>query len=201
MVKKEVKIRQMQVRASDDAEGESLHVEGYAVVFDEKTLLWESSYTGTKYYEVIARGAIDANTDMNDVILRYNHSDSALILARTSNGTLRLSVDEKGLKVDADIAPTTVGKDIYQLIKRGDISKMSFAFTSNKDSWENDSVRKTQTRRIEHIDYLMDVSPVDFPAYDGTSVEARAQKDIVEELKQKEQEEELRKKLIVKTFL
>ena len=79
-MRKKIKVRSMQLRAADDADGENLHVEGYALVFNQKTLLWESPYSGTKYYEVIAPGAVDANTDMSDVILRYNHSDSALIL-------------------------------------------------------------------------------------------------------------------------
>lgn len=138
--------------------GEGLHVEGYAAVFNEKTLLWESPYSGIKYYEVIDRNAVDANTDMSDVILRYNHSDAALILARTSNGSMKIAADERGIKVEADIAPTTAGKDIYQLIKRGDINKMSFAFTVDKDDWENDSAAKEQTRTIKHIDMIVDAS-------------------------------------------
>lgn len=197
---KTIELRNMDIRASND-EGEILHIEGYAAVFDDKTLLWESPYSGIKYYEQISRNAIDGNTDMHDVILRYNHSDSALILARTSNSTLRLTTDEKGIKFDADIAPTTAGKDVYQLIKRGDISKMSFAFSVDKEDWDTDNVAKTQTRTINHIDKVMDVSPVDFPAYDGTSVEARNYKAMIAKLESREKESELRAKLIVKTFL
>lgn len=197
---KTIELRNMDIRASND-EGKILHIEGYAAVFDDKTLLWESPYSGIKYYEQISRNAIDGNTDMHDVILRYNHSDSALILARTSNSTLRLTTDEKGIKFDADIAPTTAGKDVYQLIKRGDISKMSFAFSVDKEDWDTDNVAKTQTRTINHIDKVMDVSPVDFPAYDGTSVEARNYKAMIAKLESREKESELRAKLIVKTFL
>lgn len=199
MIKK-VELRNMDIRASND-EGKNLHIEGYAAVFDDKTLLWESPYSGVKYYEQISRNAIDGNTDMHDVILRYNHSDSALILARTSNSTLRLTTDDKGIKFDADIAPTTAGKDVYQLIKRGDLSKMSFAFSVDKEDWDTDNVAKTQTRTINHIDKVMDVSPVDFPAYDGTSVEARDYKAMIAKLESREKESELRAKLIVKTFL
>lgn len=201
-MEKKIECRRLALRAAEQEDGgEGLHVEGYAAVFNEKTLLWESPYSGTKYYEVIDRNAVDANTDMSDVILRYNHSDAALILARTSNGSMKIAADERGIKVEADIAPTTAGKDIYQLIKRGDISKMSFAYTSDKDYWENDSVAKTKTRVINHIDFIMDVSPVDFPAYDGTSIEARGHDAIIAELQEKEKSEELRKKLIVETFL
>ena len=199
-MKKKVELRSMEIRASNEG-NENLHIEGYAAVFEERTLLWESPYSGVKYYEQISREAIDGNTDMTDVILRYNHSDSALILARTSNSTLRLTTDDKGIRFDADIAPTTAGKDVYQLIKRGDIFKMSFAFTVDKDSWETDNVAKTEVRTINHIDAVVDVSPVDFPAYDGTSVEARDNKGMIKSLESREKESELRKKLIVETFL
>lgn len=194
-----IEYRGVSMRASEGQE-EKLHVEGYAAVFNERTLLWESPWSGNKYYEVIESTAIDGNTDMNDVILRYNHSDSALILARTSNQTLRLTADAKGIRFDADIAPTTAGKDIYELIKRQDISKMSFAFVVDKDSWESDRIKKEETRRIQHIQLVMDVSPVDFPAYDGTSVSARSNNDIIKELEAREKEEELRQKLIAETY-
>lgn len=196
-----VEIRSVEMRAAEDG-GEELHVEGYAAVFNQRTLLWESPFSGTKYYEIIDPGAVDARTDISDVILRYNHSDSALILARSSNGTLTVTPDATGLKISAKIAPTTAGKDIYQLIKRGDISKMSFAFSVDKDSWESDQEAKTETRTIQHIRSVRDVSPVDFPAYDGTSISARGGgNSVVEELKEREAQEELRQKLIVQTYL
>jgi len=196
-----VEIRSVEVRAAEGG-SEELHVEGYAAVFNQRTLLWESPYSGTKYYEIIDPGAVDARTDISDVILRYNHSDSALILARSSNGTLTVTPDATGLKISARIAPTTAGKDIYQLIKRGDITKMSFAFAVDKDSWESDQEAKTETRTIQHIRTVRDVSPVDFPAYDGTSISARGGgNSVVEELKEREAQEELRQKLIVQTYL
>ena len=195
-----VEIRNVEIRAADGG-GEELHVEGYAAVFQQRTLLWESPFSGTKYYEIIAPEAVDSRTDMSDVILRYNHSDAALILARSSNGTLTVTPDETGLKISAKIAPTTAGKDIYQLIKRGDISKMSFAFAVDKDEWENDQANNTQTRTIRHISMVYDVSPVDVPAYDGTSITARNGQSVVDELKEREAQEELRQKLIVQTYL
>ncbi|WP_370833666.1 HK97 family phage prohead protease [Acidaminococcus sp.] len=196
-----VEIRSVEIRAAEGG-SEELHVEGYAAVFNQRTLLWESPYSGTKYYEIIDPGAVDARTDISDVILRYNHSDSALILARSSNGTLTVTPDATGLKISARIAPTTAGKDIYQLIKRGDITKMSFAFAVDKDSWESDQEAKTETRTIQHIRTVRDVSPVDFPAYDGTSISARGGgNSVVEELKEREAQEELRQKLIIQTYL
>lgn len=196
-----IELRSLDIRAADDGSGDNLHIEGYAAVFNQRTLLWESSWSGTKYFEVIEPGAIDSQTDMSDIVLKYNHRDSALLLARSSNGTLTVTPDEYGLKVEARIAPTTAGKDIYTLIKRGDISKMSFAFTVDKDAWDSDKVAKEETRTIKHISAIIDVSPVDFPAYDGTSITARGSSDIIEQLKQKEKDDELRKRLIVATYL
>ena len=198
---KKIEMRSLEIRAADDGGEDELRVEGYAAVFNQRTLLWESSWSGTKYYEIIEPSAIDAMTDMSDIVLRYNHRDSALLLARSTNGTLTVTPDEYGLKVEARIAPTTTGKDIFALIKRGDISKMSFAFTVDKDAWDSDKVSKEETRTIKHISAIIDVSPVDFPAYDGTSITARASSDIIEQLKQKEKDDELRKRLIVATYL
>lgn len=197
-----IEYRHLELRATDaDSGGENLHVEGYAAVFNQKTLLWESPYSGTKYYEVIDPAAVDSNTDMSDVILRYNHSDAALILARTSNDTLKVSVDEHGVKIEADIAPTTAGRDIYQLIKRGDINKMSFAFGVDKDVWESDTVEKEETRTIKHISMLVDASPVDFPAYDGTNISARRHDGLISALEAREKEQEIKERLIAETYL
>jgi hypothetical protein len=107
---------------------------------------------------------------MSDVPFKYNHSDSFMIMARTRNQTLQLIRDDNGLKIRAQLADTTDGRDLYELIKRGDVDKMSFAFTVRGDSYDN----KTRTRTIQDIDKLFDVSAVDFPAYDTTSISARS---------------------------
>lgn len=175
-----------------------MRVEGYAAVFNQRTLIWESEWSGYKYFESIAPGAFE-NADMADVILRYNHDDSAYILARTTNNTLSLAVDEKGLKISAELADTTAGRDIYALIKRQDISKMSFAFTVDSDQIESDATAKTQLRTILKFDTIFDVSPVDFPAYDGTDIQAR-RKSAFADIERQEKELYLRKKLILCTY-
>lgn len=200
MMTKNKEYRNIIFRAADDAKDGALTVEGYAAVFNQRTLLFDSDFSGWKYYEEIAPEAF-RNTDMSDVILRYNHSDAALILARTSNNTLRLSTDSKGLKVSADINPTTAGQDMYKLIKRGDVTGMSFAFTVRKSSWTEDQDAKESVRRIEDIDVLYDVAPVDFPAYDGTSITARSRDECLEEIKEMEKRRSLRKRLLLKTYL
>lgn len=156
----------LEVRSTQDSIVESkdnMTIVGYAVVFDSPTKLYTAN--GVDYFEVIKKGALD-NADMSDVVLRYNHNDNTTLLARTSNNTLKLKVDEIGLYVEAELANTTAAKDIYELIKRGDISKMSFGFIVDSDHYS------LNTRYIDSISVLKDVSVVDFPAYQSTVVEA-----------------------------
>lgn len=164
-MKKEM--RDLEMTAAD-----GLSVVGYAAVTGQRALMYDSEYSGYKYFEVVEPGAFDG-ADMTDVVMRYNHRDTAYVLARTSNESLRLSVDDRGLKVEADLADTTAGKDMYTLIRRGDVSRMSFCFTVGKETWEEDKERKEITRHIESISRLFDVAPVDFPAYEGTSIHTR----------------------------
>lgn len=188
------------VSLTADAENK-MTVEGYAAVFDQPTLIWESPYSGYKYYEKVNQNAF-TGADMSDVAFKYNHDDAALILARTRNKTLQLSVDNQGLKVRADIADTTTGRDVYTLIQREDLDKMSFAFTVAADQVTNDDENKTSTREILKFDKIFDVSAVDFPAYDTTDisvVEARSA-DYFKVLEQKLRDQELRKRLLLRTY-
>ena len=109
---------------------------------------------------------------MKDVPLKYNHDDSHLILARTRNGSLELSVDDKGLKIRAKLIDTSTNVDIYKSLKAGLLDKMSFAFTvaDGGDSYDSN----TRTRIITGIDRLYDVSVVDTPFYDKTEIYARS---------------------------
>lgn len=171
-------IRRMQMRPRtrtkiDDAGGQTMVVEGYAAVFDTPTVLWESEYSGYTYKEQIERGAFDG-ADLSRTVLKYNHGDTALVLARTSNQSLELVPDEHGLKVTATLADTTAARDLYTLIKGGYIDKMSFAFTVNAEAIAEDRATKTYLRTIQQIGTVYDVAAVDFPAYDDTEIEARS---------------------------
>ena len=150
----------LEVRASEDNE-EKMIVEGYAVVFD--------SPATHGFTEIVDRNAFNG-CDMKDVPLKYNHTDNFLIRARTRNNSLQLSVDDKGLKIRAELLDTTQGKDIYKCIRSGLLDKMSFAFTVEEEKWDV----ATDTRTILKIDRLYDVSVVDTPFYDTTSIYARA---------------------------
>ena len=160
--KKEVRFlaENLQVR-TDEENNEKMIVEGYAVVFD--------SPATHGFTEIVDRNAFNG-CDMKDVPLKYNHTDNFLILARTRNNSLQLNVDDKGLKIRAELLDTTQGKDIYKCIRSGLLDKMSFAFTVEEEKWD----LATDTRTILKIDRLYDVSVVDTPFYDTTSIYARA---------------------------
>lgn len=184
--------------ASENEENKQL-VEGYAAVFNQRTLIWESEWSGWKYMEVIDRNAFDG-ADMSDTVFKYNHGDIAMVLARASNNTLTMQTDDKGLRISADIIDTNNGTDVYKLIKRGDLNKMSFAFTVKNERSESDRENKIYTRTITAFDKIYDVAVVDFPAYDGTSIQARSKEYFVD-LEKGLQEKQRRKKLYLMTYL
>lgn len=153
---------------NNEEEKESRHVEGVAVVFNQKTDLgW--------FTEEIDRNAF-SNTKMDDVVLNFNHDDS-LLLAGTRNGSLQLDMNEDGMPIGADIVETSTGNDVLKLVKDGLINKMSFAFTVDYDDpdaieWIDKDGDKSH-RIVRKIDRLYDVSLVTFPAYEQTSVGLR----------------------------
>lgn len=157
---KETRMLNVEFRALDNDENKMI-VEGYAITFNSPATHWGMT-------EVINERALD-NCDMSDVPLKYNHDDSHLIMARTRNGSLVLEKDSIGLKIRAELIDTQSNKDIYKSIKAGLLDKMSFAFTVKEEQYDFD----TDTRTILNIDKLFDVSIVDTPYYDSTSVFAR----------------------------
>lgn len=162
--KKEKEIRllaeNLEVR-SDEENSDLMVVEGYAVVFD--------SPATHGFTEIIDKDAFNG-CDMKDVCLKYNHDDSHCILARTRNKSLTLTIDDKGLFIHAELIDTTSNRDIYKMIQAGLLDKMSFAFTVSEEKWD----LATDTRTVLKIDKLFDVSVVDTPFYDTTSIYARA---------------------------
>lgn len=170
----------VELRAAD---GESRTIEGYAAVFEtlSEPLWW--------FREKIARGAFD-NCDMSDCVALFNHNES-LILARNNN-TLSLEIDQKGLRFTFEAPNTTVGNDLLENIRLGNVNKCSFAFTVRKQAWEDyndpDYSDVEELRTIMEIDKLYDVSPVTRPAYKDTDVSARSLESMKEafELRKKE---------------
>ena len=121
---RQIMVENMETREADN--GEKI-VEGYATTFDQEYRLW-----GDAQYEVlesIDRHAFD-KMDMADVIMQYDHEGR--VFARKSNGTLQLAADEHGLKIRADLGGTEIGRQLYEEIKGGYTTKMSFGFTVGK---------------------------------------------------------------------
>jgi HK97 family phage prohead protease len=167
-------------------------LEGYALVFNQETLIGDETYG---FIEEIAPGAL-TETKMKDVPMKYNHVDSFLIIARTKNQSLQLSVDSIGLKVRAELLDTNTNQDIYKMVRSGLLDKMSFAFSVDEQVWnrEGDIPKRTVTK----IERLYDVSVVDTPAYDTTSIHARSLESMELELKAMELVELNEKSIIVK---
>ncbi len=164
MKEKEIRKLDIQFRA-ETTEDEKMEIKGYAVVFNSP-----ETYG---YTEVISKNALD-NAKMDDVVLRYNHNDSFMVLARTRNGSLRLNRDEKGLFMDAILQDDiTEHKNIFNAIKSGLIDKQSFAFTVEEDEYDYE----TDTRTITKIGKLFDVSVVDQPFYNATDVSIASKND------------------------
>lgn len=159
-------IRLVDMRALED---EDMIVEGYAAVFDTVANLgWIK--------EIIDRHAFD-NADMSDIVMKYNHENSILPMARTRGGSLEFTIDEHGLRIRARLPDTSVNRDIYTLIKEKVLNKMSLAFTVKRQEYDYE----TDTRKILEFDKIFDVSVVDVPAYENTEIYARNKEEYEEE--------------------
>lgn len=163
MNNKEVRLynmREMQVRDEN-------YIYGYAALFNSMSEeMWG-------FREVIDPGAF-SETDVTDVRALFNH-DNNLLLARTSSGTLSIEVDENGLRYEFEAPKTSYGKDLVELMKRGDVTQSSFGFTIDREGeyWEQRE-GELPVRHITRIKKLYDVSPVTYPAYPDTTVAVRS---------------------------
>lgn len=165
--------RAVEMRSGED--GKKLTAIGYAAVFDDGT-------PGTRYEyydfrEVISPSAFNrALRDRQDVRGLFNH-DSNQLLGRVSSSTLRLSVDSVGLRYEIDLPDTGSGRDVAELLRRGDLAGSSFQFRVKAESFkrlDNDPSGCKYQRTIDDVD-LIDVGPVTFPAYEGTSAAMRSE--------------------------
>lgn len=152
----------VEVRETDDG----ITVSGYAAVFDSL-----SEDLGG-FVEEIKRGAFRKVLRSGpDVRFLINHD--GVPLARTTNDTLRLSEDSKGLRIEADLPDTTQARDLATSINRGDLDQMSFMFTVGADGREWDFDAEPAVRTIHEMSGLFDVSAVTFPAYPATQIGVR----------------------------
>jgi len=161
--------RLIEIRAVKNEDNKML-IEGYAITYEQPAT---HQYGSRKFTETIKKGSLD-KTDMKDVPMRYNHNDNVMIMARTRNKSLKLINDDIGLKIEANLLDTQSNRDLYKGIQEGLIDKMSFAFnvSDGGDTWTFGETETT--REVNNIERLFDVSVVDTPFYDSTSIYARS---------------------------
>lgn len=168
-VKSDREYRAMSMAATDD------HiVRGYATTFDDPYTLYEDNDIVLK--EIIDRSALDG-ADLSDVIMQYDHEGR--VFARTSNNTLTVEPDAHGLAMEANLSGTSLGRGLFEEIKGGYTTKMSWGFSVNRDrdEWSSEALadgRVQETRRIMSVRKVYDVSAVSLPANDATEISARS---------------------------
>ena len=167
------------------------YVEGFAARYEPYVLYHD--YDGQPVYERFERGCFD-NCDMSDIIMQYDHAGK--VLARTSNGSLIVEVTDEGLFVAADLGRTEAARDLYEDIKAGMVTKMSWRFRCGTYYYDQES------RTIVHktVKKIYDVAPVSIPANDDTEINARAWVDgeIAQAARSEAELEERRRKLRTK---
>jgi HK97 family phage prohead protease len=161
----------MEVRTAEEpSQDEQMIVRGYASTFDEPYTLYESD--SWRLDEVVDARGFD-NTDMSDVIMQYDHEGR--VFARISNDTLKVTPDERGLLIEADLGGTELGRQLYEEIRGGYTNKMSFGFTVDDDEVldTKEDGKALTVRTIKSVRKLYDVSAVSLPANDATSISVR----------------------------
>jgi HK97 family phage prohead protease len=114
--------------------------------------------------------------DMSDVVATFNHNFDH-VLARSSSGTLNLSVDENGLKYTFEAPNTTAGNDLLENVRNGNIKGSSFMFTVKEQTWKYTEDDEADERTIEKVGSLIELGPVTMPAYPDTSAAKRSHEE------------------------
>ena len=195
--KREMEVRTLtgglyQPRLREAAGGEGTEcrtIEGYAIVFgvESKLLMdWRDVYR-----EVIEPGAIDeARLKTMDIKMTMFHQRTMLLARQKSDGTgtLKLTVDEKGVKYEFEAPHTIDGDKVLELVKRGDLGGSSFTFWSDEKSsvsYTKSSADGELVRHVNRLDLVTEMTVAADPAYNQTSVNAREVLDVLEGKKEK----------------
>ena len=153
------------INRATEVNEEGRMIKGYSAVFGDVYEMWEG------YKETIDRSAFEG-CDMSDVVALFNHENEYLLARKIGEeGTLRLKVDDKGLYFEFEAPKTTIGNDVLENVKLGNIRGCSFAFTVKEQNIE-EFEDGTCIRTIKKIGKLYDVGPVVNPAYEKTEIEA-----------------------------
>ena len=173
---KEIRLNPKLIEIKQRAEGEEekMIVEGYPIVFDKEAYI---GFEPWGWYEKVDKKAFDS-ANMDDVVLKYNHNDDFLILARTRNDSLKLTIDDHGVFMHAELIDTQQNRDIYKMVKAELLTEGSFAFTVEDETEE--MVDHLPHRTITKIGTLFDVAICPNGAYgDLTEIYARS-RELVE---------------------
>lgn len=162
------------VEFRDSADGRNPIATGYAAVFDRRSLELRDKQDRV-FVETIDPSAFNNTLRLTkrkqaDVLALWNH-DTRHLLGRVSSGTLQLSVDDVGLRYEVELPDTTTGRDVAELLRRGDIRGSSFGFRAINPTWSEDD--GVLVRRLTEV-ALMDTSPVTSPAYPDTDAGIRS---------------------------
>jgi len=160
-------IQEMRASKTDDGK---MVIEGYPIVYEKYANLWG-------FKEIIRKGAATEALNRSDEMVLWDH-ETDQPMARKKNGTLEVKEDEKGVFIKADVSKTVWGRNGYEAILNGIVDKMSFAFNIARagDNWywgEFEGV-KIEVREIIKLEEIFDYSPVSYPAYKQTVVNARS---------------------------
>lgn len=170
-----IQVREAEIPSENDSDFYVL--EGTPIVFNQKTKLGKNPFSGSDIYEIIEPTAL-VSADLTDVVFNVNHGEGNHAVARTRNNTLQLTKEADGLHcrvlLDKD-NPRCV--QVYKDVKSGLLDKMSFAFTIREESFD----KEESCYHVRAIDKVYDVSAVEFPAYDTTSISARRASEAVAE--------------------
>ena len=178
---REVRFLPMEIRAEQDETKEEYVIEGYPIVFNQKTDMGD-------WDEVIDPASVGDGTVLRDAALMIGHDFGMIPLAHSrrnnGSGTMTLTPDENGVAMRAvlDVKNNPRAAEAYSAIKRGDMTGMSFAFIANEERWE-DLDTERPLRRITGFANVLEVSLVAFPAYKGTSVQAAAEGDALDSVR------------------
>ena len=167
----------------EDESLDEMVIEGYFALYENETELCKDAY------EIISKGAFD-NTLNNDIRALWNHN-TQYVLGRNKSGSLEVKADDKGLFGIIKLPKTQYAKDLYELLKRGDVDQCSFGFNILAEDLE-ELASGGYRWRINEIDFH-EICVVTFPAYENTTVQARAKQiEKMKERKLKKKEKHLK---------
>jgi HK97 family phage prohead protease len=191
----------LQIREAAEGE-ESRTLVGYALKFGTRSVNLTPWSSWREVYEILEPGCISMEMlNRQDVVFTAFHNREK-VLGRCTNGkgTLRMSIDSVGLRIECEMPNTELGNEMLELVKRGDLFGMSFAYTTDEDDRENavsyareadKDGKEVWLRHVKRIDNMYDVTGAASPAYEDTEI---SQRELIEAHLPKAEAEQQREK-------